>query len=114
MYDIGNMISIVKKYQININLKVESVYEIPKALEINLSLFYIREIYKVYYEEKDNQFYYVIKHSQVECTQKALIFIYGPGKRTEVWRKWEDYGLFLFYFWNEPVETIPYTFWAGE
>ena len=39
MYAIGNMISIVKKYQININLKVESVYEIPKALEIDLSLF---------------------------------------------------------------------------
>lgn len=61
-------------------------------------LFFIREIYKVYYEKKDNQFYYVIKHSQVECTQKALIFIYGPGKRTEVWRKWEDYGLSLFLF----------------
>lgn len=41
MYAIGNMISIVKKYQININLKVESVYEIPKALEIDLSLFFI-------------------------------------------------------------------------
>ena len=41
MYAIGNTISIVKKYQININLKVESVYEIPKALEIDLSLFFI-------------------------------------------------------------------------
>ena len=57
MYAIGNTISIVKKYQININLKVESVYKIPKALEIDLS---------------------------------------------------------LLYFWNEPVETIPYAFWAGE
>ena len=52
MYAIGNTISIVKKYQININLKVESVYKIPKALEIDLSLFFIREIYKVYYERK--------------------------------------------------------------
>ena len=52
MYAIGNTISIVKKYQININLKVESVYEIPKALEIDLSLFYFRENRKVYYEEK--------------------------------------------------------------
>ena len=41
MYAIGNTISIVKKYQININLKVESVYEIPKALEIDLSLLYL-------------------------------------------------------------------------
>ena len=61
----------------------------------------IREINTRFYEKKDNRFYYVIKHSQVECTQKALIFIYGPGKRTEVWRKWEDYGLsFLFLKWT--------------
>ena len=44
----------------------------------------LREINTPFYEKKDNQFYYVIKHSQVECTQKALIFIYDPGKRTEV------------------------------
>ena len=43
----------------------------------------LRENNTRFNEKKDNQFYYVIKHSQVECTQKALIFIYGPGKRTE-------------------------------
>ena len=44
MYAIGNTISIVKKYQININLKVESVYKIPKALEIDLFSFFVFEM----------------------------------------------------------------------
>ena len=53
MYAIGNTISIVKKYQININLKVESVYKIPKALEIDLfSFIFIREMCTVYYEKR--------------------------------------------------------------
>ena len=57
MYAIGNAISIVKKYQININLKVESVYKIPKALEIDLfSFILIREMCIVYYEENDGEY----------------------------------------------------------
>ena len=57
----------------------------------------LREINTRFYEKKDNRFYYVIKHSQVECTQKALMFIYGPGKRTEVDVS-EKITVFLFYF----------------
>ena len=57
----------------------------------------LREINTRFNEKKDNRFYYVIKHSQVECTQKALMFIYGPGKRTEVDVS-EKITVFLFYF----------------
>ena len=34
--------------------KVGSVYETPKALEIDLSLFLVREIYRPYYEKDIN------------------------------------------------------------
>ena len=57
----------------------------------------LRENNTHFNEKKDNQFYYVIKHSQVECTQKALI-LYMTRESEQRFDVSEKITVFLFLF----------------
>ena len=73
----------------------------------------IREIYTPFYERKITNFIMLLNIVR-SSVLKRHSYLYMARESEQRFDVSEKITVFLFYFWNEPVEAIPYAFWAGE